>query len=326
MTGRVWAFFLGFVVLSGVLGAWLSPETNAGFADGASVIAFVTLVAVGIERLIELCWTLLGQAQKFGGWWPLNQIATSVATVEQETNKLLTPVFQTVKTSLESFRTTLPNGSNESKDIEKQLTMIQTACENLQARLGAAQKLAPGSSRFEITTHIAVDAASVLSSAATRAGEWGNAATQAVDDAAQATSIATMIVSSFRDNPARRIASILLGAGAGMLVAGFMGLNLFSAVLGQGAGLAAGVVGVLLTGIVVGLGSSPTHEIIKSLQDYKESRKKSSNAALAPTLIDPSDVSRMLRGREFKAIADDSRIQVRRLGAHADSVPIRSTD
>ncbi len=333
MTGKVWAFFLGFVVLSGMVGAWISPETNAGFADGAAVLAFVTLVAVGIERMIEVCWTLLGQNQQFGGWWPLNQIATSVASVEQETNNLLVSAFKEVKTSLESAKTTLEQGTNAFKDVEDKLTEIEMAQSYLGARLKAARELAPGSSRFAITTHVAADAARVFGGAATLVGDGARVATQAVDKAAQAVSIATTIVSSFGDNPARRIASILLGAGAGMLVAGFMGLNLFRAVLGQDAGLAVGVVGVLLTGIVMGLGSSPTHEVIKALKNYKESRTQPDIAALAPiSLIGPRDFLGAskgafgLRGGDFNAITGDSRSRVLRLRDDVDSVPIRSTD
>jgi hypothetical protein len=64
-----------------------------------------------------------------------------------------------------------------------------------------------------------------------------------------------------------------------MLVAGFVGLNLFVATLAGPNGqspdfptVLAGWLGVVLTGIVIGLGSDPTHEVVKSLQTYKDSR------------------------------------------------------
>jgi hypothetical protein len=333
MTVKVWAFFLGFTVLAGVVAWQISPAPNAGFANAAAVITFATVIAVGIERLMELWWTLLGQVKGFGGWWPLNLIAESVQTVETQTNNLLTPVFEDVSQALQEAKNTLKAGSDEMKKVSDKLTEIQKARANFTARLAAAQQLAPGSPRFAMTTQVAADAASVLGEAAALGGDAAVAVREAVDNAANAASIATTIVASFGDNPARRIASILLGAGAGMLAAGFMGLNLFSAVLGQSAGPVAGVVGVLLTGIVMGLGSGPTHEVIKSFQDYKESRKQPDTAALVPTssptsgdvLFGGGDTLRLLEGRDLIA-PYESRTSVRRLGGRLGSVPIRSTN
>lgn len=78
-------------------------------------------------------------------------------------------------------------------------------------------------------------------------------------------------VTSFTDNPARKLASLAIGALLGLAVAGFMGLNLFLAALDEPSDLFAGVGGIMLTGIIIGFGANPTHEVIKALQGRKPS-------------------------------------------------------
>jgi hypothetical protein len=69
------------------------------------------------------------------------------------------------------------------------------------------------------------------------------------------------------------LSSLLLGAAVGAAVAGFVGVNLFAAIVDGGPALLNDKLGVLLTGLVAGLGSSPTHELVKSLQANKKARQ-----------------------------------------------------
>jgi hypothetical protein len=83
-------------------------------------------------------------------------------------------------------------------------------------------------------------------------------------------------LASFKDNPGKRIVSIFLGAIIGLVVAGIFSLDVFQAVLIDTP--AAGNfwmidLRVIVTGLVIGLGSGPTHEVIRVVQEYKESRK-----------------------------------------------------
>jgi hypothetical protein len=78
-------------------------------------------------------------------------------------------------------------------------------------------------------------------------------------------------VNSLADNPGRRILSIYLGALMGLVVAVILGLDVFAAVLGT---VSTGLkYGVAATGLVMCLGSSPTHEVIKVLQTIKQNQK-----------------------------------------------------
>src|SRR5262245_55344766 len=49
----------------------------AGIDGGAaSMLAMVSIVAVGIERMIEIFWSMIGSFKN--GWWPLPEIADAV--------------------------------------------------------------------------------------------------------------------------------------------------------------------------------------------------------------------------------------------------------
>ena len=82
-----------WLVAAAVFGFVVAPRSNEGFADDAAVLAFASLVAIAIERMLELFWTIVGQS-RLGGWWPLKQIGDVFATVETETNNLLDPILK----------------------------------------------------------------------------------------------------------------------------------------------------------------------------------------------------------------------------------------
>ena len=84
----------------------------------------------------------------------------------------------------------------------------------------------------------------------------------------------TDFVASFKENPARRMINIWAGAMIGLAVAYFVRLDVFFAVLGEVATPAGWWphVGVALTGLIMGLGSNPTHDVIAALQEIKKYR------------------------------------------------------
>jgi hypothetical protein len=97
------------------------------------------------------------------------------------------------------------------------------------------------------------------------------------------------LLNQVNDNPARRLISILVGAFLGLLVAGILGLDVIGATLGEnpwGTGAdqpwldhALPNLGAAVTGLVMGLGATPTHELIKTLQETKKNRKAENNAS-----------------------------------------------
>lgn len=95
--------------------------------------------------------------------------------------------------------------------------------------------------------------------------------------------------------------SICLGVPIAILASGVLGLNMFAAVLGPDVpSYMAGVLGTLATGAVMGLGSSPAHEVIKALQR----RSKNSSLDVDNTTIDVEPRVAMRGGFEIAPAAD----------------------
>jgi len=86
-------------------------------------------------------------------------------------------------------------------------------------------------------------------------------------------------VATFKDNPGRRLISICAGAILGLIAAWALGLDAFQAAYQAPPGDVVGGVppqwqwGIAVTGLLMGLGSTPTHEVIKLVQEVKKSRK-----------------------------------------------------
>ncbi len=263
------------------------------FQDQASVVTFVTLIAVSIERTLEFLWTVIGSS-KLGGYWPFSLIVERVTELEMRTDDLLRVPFASVQAALETASKDTQQAKETVLAITQKLDEFEPIRKRLDVRLAEAKKLAPGSTRVALVSGIAADAQTFLTDAVGVASGFTKQAKQAVDKVGDAINIATRVIASFEDNPARRIASLSLGTFFGMVTAGTLGLNLFVAVLAGTNGKAtaelhfglAGSWGVMLTGVIIGLGSNPTHEIIKALQNYKKSRQTTQAATLtadAPT-------------------------------------------
>jgi hypothetical protein len=267
---RVFFVLAAFLLAAAVFGFLIAPRSNVGFADDAAVLAFAALIAVGIERILELTWTLLGQS-RLGGWWPLKQLAEVFDTVEKESNALLGPLVAQTQEALKAARQGLGAGTDLAKKIDTTLADLQTQKDTYQKKFDTAHKLAPGSERLALLAQISTDFSKLLTDATDVASKTSQDAKDAIKKAEEAVGLSMTVAESFTDNPARRVASILIGGGLGMIAAGFLGLNIFSAVLGAQAGWLAAGLGIILTGFVIGLGSSPVHEVVKALQNYKES-------------------------------------------------------
>jgi hypothetical protein len=68
----------------------------------------------------------------------------------------------------------------------------------------------------------------------------------------------------------------------GLILAGVFGLDVFQAVL-EGAKESQKKWQIIFTGLMIGLGSNPTHEVIRAIQEYKKSRKGENTALPNPS-------------------------------------------
>ena len=252
------------ILLAAFVGVAFGPNSgNRELAGQAAALAIITATAVGIERFLEGCWTLIDMA--WGDFWPLKQIHDAINVRVNSMNTVLEPLYTSAETAADQLFQDGKWGQDEVNNAKQELT-------DSKKRIQQLQELVPGSQKAQL---IASAATEVIGSIQAKYPTLKNAA----DTAAQATKDVSDFVSSFKDNPARRLISLYIGAYLGLVVAVILGLDAFAATgvtaAATGATTTAPVPnwGVAITGLVMGLGSNPTHELIQALQSFKASQK-----------------------------------------------------
>ena len=290
-----WMFLFFAVCL--VIATVIAPtEGNKNFKDAASVLTLVGLTAVAIERLIEGAFTVL--AGPLGQWWPLREVNKEFRTYETQANAVFTDVLPKVKAAVEEAQKIAVAANEPVDQFAGVVDRLDTESKRLKVRLtDVTTKLSPGSTRLQRVSEVVGSLNTELDSACSIAGSAATIAKKALDEANETGDRALTIISSFDDNPARRVAALVVGASLGMIVAGGVGINLFVATLAADDTLVPGApgwllgrAGVLLTGVVIGLGSGPTHEVVKALQSYKDDRKGAEVVQTTPPVTGGSAV------------------------------------
>ena len=251
------ALFLAIVLV-----AQFAQTANAGFPDSMAALAFITGAAVGIERTIEALWTMLGGL--LGSYWPLNVINNQVLTLSDELDTSLKPFHEEAIKKIEEAKKI----ANLDPAIKKRLEDAPADIKRLKKRFDELQRLAPGNQRVQLLAAAASQNVDYLTE------KYGDVVAGLKDAATVANSAIDGLqnfLASFKDNPGRRLISIYLGAILGLILAGMFSLDVFSA-----AGVSTDAyprARIILTGILIGLGSGPTHEVIRVIQEFKENRK-----------------------------------------------------
>ena len=248
----------GFLIV-----AACSVEPNKSLAGSAAVLAVIAAAAVGIERFIEGIWTVVGQVKN--AWWPFNVISTQVDGLVTDLDKQLATVYARAGESMAK----LTIAGDWTAD---QTTALNADLDAAKKRIEELKKLAPNNQRV---TLLAASAFQTIAMLEAKIPDFSSS----VGIANQAVAGLTDFVGSFRENPGRRLISIYAGALLGLVVSGLVGLDIFQAVFGgePGAGLFK-YVGVAITGLIIGLGSNPTHDVIGVLQEIKKSRAAGNEA------------------------------------------------
>jgi hypothetical protein len=271
------------LVLAGCLavGVVMAPG-DAAAVDTSKALTLISAAAVVIERLLELLWGLLGQSRRFGGWWPLDAVVAAVKRYETETNAAFAEPVGIVAREFEKAVASLGLAEEQVIEAEHRLAAVKAAAHEaggrFTARLATLDDLAPGSTRLAVVSKAAQKGYRDIETAIDAAfGAQDDIAVRLKSGLATAhdgADAALDVVEAFADNPARKVASLMLGMSAGVVVAAALGLNMVVSVLGSGAptglGLLDGRLGVLATGLVIGLGANPTHEAIKALSRLKQ--------------------------------------------------------
>jgi hypothetical protein len=265
-----WVIGAGLVVAVAltVVVAAISPDPNISPESAAGVLALVAAGAVAIERILEGVWMLVGLGTK-NTWWPMNRASQAVdslvGNLDEELKGVYSNAMEIVEGIAQAKNWSAEQLENARQDIENirntTLTNLQTLAEN-----------APANQRLQLV------AATVDRSLSFLESKYPDLE-RAMLIAGRSIDIAADFVATFKDNPGRRLISIGAGAILGLIAAWALGLDAFQAAYqAPPEQVEAGASpewqwGIALTGLLMGLGSTPTHEVIKLVQEVKESRK-----------------------------------------------------
>jgi hypothetical protein len=254
-------WLIAAAVLLGALTLFVAivPEAPAvEEANAAAVLTLITASAVAIERVIEAFWVVVGLNGR--PWWPFTKVGNRLQDMVNTLNENLIPIRDKAKGIVKD----VGEGAEAATELANQFPNLNQA----DWLINNINQLGPNNRR-----------ARDLAKAASRSVEWfeKNHPEERIKDAAtrvQYTADAvTTFLDTFNDNPGRRLISLCLGGIIGVSVAGALGLDAFKATLGTSPPFVIGIfenAGTAITGIMIGLGASPTHELIKTLQETKQ--------------------------------------------------------
>jgi len=259
----VWIGLAAVVVLIVlfILFTFLPPPMALNFASDTIALGIIAAVAVGIERIIEGIWTILELVQKYD--WPLGNWETKYEELVNRLDEKSKPLVEQVNKTIAQINTATKEGLDHKNDIAGALQTLQGNLLDL--------KITTRTGKFQEAYSATLNGIGALQKILkddnfnTVAGEVSTV----IDDVSD-------FVSSFKENPGRRLISIYLGMLLGLIVAWAAGLDMFKATLGTGNALAGSVnnyLGVAFTGLIIGLGANPTHEVIQLLKEVKLNRK-----------------------------------------------------
>jgi hypothetical protein len=223
------------------------------------MLAFISAAAVGIERILEGLWTFVDFFKsRFSFLGKVDGMLT-------KTNSELDSYVNALNTALTKLKQNAATFPKSVQDAEKQLTSLQT-------NIALLKTMKPNDPSLQDVVNATQQGIAYIQSFYPEFNLAAGAAPGALSDLSD-------FLATFASNPARRLISLFLGALAGLLVAGYFGLDLISAALGTSSNSSSSGFlphpTVAITGLIIGLGSSPTHEIIQALQNFKQSQASS---------------------------------------------------
>lgn len=261
------------VLLGGVFRAldWLPIGENV--VNAAVLGGVLAGSAIAIERIIEFGWTAVGLAKGTG--WPLVQVGGNISQLADNLDKSLQPFYSQADKVLKDADTV-------AKAAPGKIDAATTALSSLQDEL---QALTNGG---KINNEQIKILAATASARIDQISGLGNDLKGGAEVAKQAISVLSSVADGFQDRPGRRLISLFAGMFLGLLVATGVGLDIFQ-VASEGtttqvvsntaqavtttSRVTSTTLGVIFTGLVLGLGSSPTHEVIKLVQEVKKNFK-----------------------------------------------------
>jgi hypothetical protein len=240
---------------------------NKGLSSAGEILTFIALAAVGIERLIEGFWTFIGLTR--GTHWPFSAFSEQITSLSNDLDKALEPFYNELETTLKEAQGASTITAQEYESATKQL-------DHLKASVQQIATLAPGNQQATAIASAASQVITNIQKSYPTLQTLGTFANEAIGSFAN-------FIATPPDNLGRRFISLFVGAVLGLLITGLLRLDLVQAIFQSPT---FGNVfdykfywGIIFTGVVMGLGSNPTHEVIRVLQEYKKNLKIQNTAS-----------------------------------------------
>ncbi len=261
-TNTTWFLLVAGIILiiAMVLAGLYQLTPNNGFGNPGSALTFIALASVGIERVLEGFWTYIGLTK--GTFWPFGAFSQQISDMSNALSNELEPLYNQLDEVM---------AAAQKANVDTEYNTVKQQIEDLKGFVDQITQLAPGSQQ---ATAVASAASQLISDIQKRYPTLDALATFASESI---TGIAKFIVTPV-DNLGRRFISLFAGMILGLVLTGVLRLDLVQAIFQSP--IVANLLGlhfywgVVLTGLVIGLGSNPTHEVIQVLQEFKTNLKK----------------------------------------------------
>lgn len=271
-----WAWLAFPLLLAGsfvvaLLALWINPTSaSITFKDAAAAATFTTGAAIVIERLIETGWALVSTTQ-LGSYWPMSGIAAYAGEMVNGLSAAFKPFVDEADNVLAVAKDEITNAAKAAESIKTDVANFETEIQNLQkqGRPGTQQSLLLSAATSQRVQYLEAKYKAAIATV-TDAAAVANTTVNGLQN----------FVATFKDNPGRRIISLCLGGMMGIATTSVLGLDLFQALADAPHLPPTGphcvffrALHIVFTGLVIGLGAGPTHELIRLIQEAKESRK-----------------------------------------------------
>ena len=263
------ALIIGVIVVGALallVGFLGHPDQTTTSAAAAGVLILVPALAVGVERVLELFWSLVDQLAS-SPFWPLNAPARELQDLAISLNPILQPV-------LNQAATVVAGWSQDTDEAQAKLRAAQGAVDSLKQAADAVANT-PSSTTGLQTVSTALDSVDKMIDDPRVSGAVA-AATVGIQGLSAS-------IGSLLDNPGRRVMSLVLGSIIGLVMVWWLGLDVIHAALNAPptqhttlANLHTLQWGMVATGLVIGLGASPAHDLISAILAYKQSQQQGS--------------------------------------------------
>jgi len=262
-----WSLAIG-VALIGALAAleWrYGMPVGTTVASATGVLAVVGALAVGIERVIEGFWTIVDAVASN----PHNPFYIDAKRLDAFTTQIASDVqkpLDGLSKALAAANDEAVKTRTEKSDVQKQVDGL-LASVNLIVNNQHNPKSWPALGALQAGL---ADLSSALDNADLQ--KYAQTALAGLGDLSS-------FAASLTENPGRKTLSLMAGCLVGLGVTWVLGLDAIHAALGSPNGTTWGMVA---TGLAVGLGANPTHELIGVLQNYKQNTSPSKTPAPNP--------------------------------------------